>query len=279
MLLQVNGTAVRSALSQADPLSLLNLLLILATLLVSYYAYRTQHLKTDILDVSHSGGKMEFLVKNMSHTSHVVLRMKLRAFLPGDSEPRDLREFSLETDATDLDYLYPERSGTSKRPGLPYRVELGPLDFTRFRTVHPAFEVRPSTTPENVEWHQSGQFEVHLPTSTEDLEDIKEFRPRYKEEMDRELERVEEDLDINVGQLRQFPPYLIPDDVEKLVLEVHQTGEEYVLGKRNGEWHIASKRRREVEIDGAEYKLNKKFSPLNLLYRVKYDLRWYLIDP
>lgn len=275
MLLQTNGSALPSlpAPPQLEPVSLLNLLLITLTLLVSYYAYRTQHLKTDILDVSVSEGAMEFLVKNMSHTSHVVLRIKLRAWLPGEPEPRDLEEFSLDPEASNLDYLYPERSGTSKAPDLPYRVELGPLDFTRFRTRHPNVVVVTSTTPGASDWQEGGT--VGFPVSggpPETMADLEHLRDQY-------IEGVEKSLEDDPDNRRPPPIYSIPEEVKRIVLEVHQTGEEYVLVERDGEWHIVSKRRREVKIDGAEYQFEKKLTPVNWWYWFKYDLRWYLIDP
>lgn len=281
MILQINDS-VRLALPslpQIDPVTLLNLSLVTLTLIFAYFAYRTQHLSTDILDVTVSDGELEILAKNTSHTSHVVLRIKLRAWLPDESEPRDLREFSLDPNASNLDYLYPERAGTSKTPQLPYRVELGPLDFTRFRTVHSQDVVRPSTTP-GPQWREDGSMVVHLAESIESFEDLKEYRSRNEDVLERKPDRSQEETDSkdNDEQRKQYRPYLIPSNVENIVLEVHQTGEEYVLGRQNGEWHISSKRKRKVKIDGNEYKLSRlEFTHLNLYYWFRYDLVWYLI--
>lgn len=280
MILQINGMDFPAlpSLLQVDPITLLNLSLVTLTLIFAYFAYRTQHLSTDILDVTVSDGVMEILAQNTSHTSHVVLRIKLRAGLPDESEPRDLQEFSLYPDASNLDYLYPERAGTSKAPHLGYRVELGPLDFTRFRTVHPQDMVRGSTTP-GPRLRDDGSIEVHLGTSIESFQDLEEYRSGNEDRLERELDRLQEETDgeSNDKQRSQNLPYLIPRNVDKIILEVHQTGEEYVLGKQSEDWHISSKRRRKVKIDGDEYKLSRlEVIHLNLYYWFRYDLVWYL---
>ncbi|ELZ96040.1 hypothetical protein C440_05602 [Haloferax mucosum ATCC BAA-1512] len=78
-------------------------------------------------------------------------------------------------------------------------------------------------------------------------------------------------------------------------MEVHQTGEEYVIRRLEDDWQIASKRKRKVKIDGNEYRLVRERVPknifkmmyyfisiypiLNIYYFIRYDLRWKLIDP
>jgi len=85
-----------NGLVSTNPISVLNLFLITLTLLVSYYAYRTQRLSTRVLDAKTTNNSTDFLIQNSSHTSHVVLRIKMRIWLADDTEPRDMEEFSLD---------------------------------------------------------------------------------------------------------------------------------------------------------------------------------------
>lgn len=248
------------------PVSLLNLVLITLTLVVSYYAFRTQRLSTALLDARQTDHSTDFLLQNTSHTSHVVLRVKMRIWLSGEREPRDIAELSLDSTASSVDYLYPARPGTARLPDVSYRTELGPLDFTRFRTVPPNVRLWPSTTLQTVESGDDGFTDVHVGSvhdpSTVDSDDMETLQATYQQ-LFSEIDEQDQPL----------PPYIIPSDAEKLRLEIQQTGEVYELVPDDDSWVVISKREHTVTMDGNEYTLgNERLSLRNIYYRVKYGL-------
>ncbi|UVE51728.1 hypothetical protein KU306_07635 [Haloferax larsenii] len=248
------------------PVSLLNLVLITLTLVVTYYAFRTQKLSTALLDARQTDYSTDFLLQNTSHTSHVVLRVKMRVWLPGEDEPRDMAEFSLDETGSSVDYLYPARPGTARLPNIAYRTELGPLDFTRFRTVPPNVRLWPSTTLQTVETSGDGVTDVHVgescDPSTMEMNDLETLQTTYQQL----LSEVD-------AQERPMPPYIIPSDAEKIRLEIQQTGEVYELVPDNDSWIVTSKREHTVTMDGNEYRLgNERLSLRNIYYRFKFGM-------
>lgn len=262
-----NQTFFFNNLASIDPISILNLLLISLTLFVSYFAYRTQRLSTRVLDAKNTDQSTDFLIQNSSHTSHVVLRIKMRVWLHGDTAPRDMEEFSLDPNRSPVDYLYPSRSGTSRLPEIAYRAEVGPLDFTRFRTLPSNVTIWPTTTLKKSEITEDGFTELHFGPSENPMEvhsdDIESLREIYR------------DI-INAGTKKQnhlLPPYIIPIDAEKIRLEVQQTGEIYDLVPKDDSWKVVSKRNYSIKIDGNEYSIKKnKISLLNLYYMIRYNI-------
>lgn len=191
----------------------------------------------------------------------------MRVWLPGDIDPRDMREFSLDPNISPVNYLYPSRSGTSRSPEIAYRVEVGPLDFTRFRTLPSNVTVFPTTTLEKAEITEDRLTELHFGPSVDPMDvhsdDIESLQKIYREIINEEVKN--QDLPL--------PPYIIPKDAVKVRLEVQQTGEIYDLVPKEDSWKVVSKRRYSVNIEGNEYSIEKDgISPLNLYYMLRYDL-------
>lgn len=268
MLLQNTGNTTATS-SPSLPIEPINLLLITLTLCISWYAYRTQRMSTKILDAKSyklkgSGiQQTDFLIKNMSHTSSSVIRIKMRLYPPDKDYLIDMRDVCLspEDSHIGLHYLYPSRSGTSKMPGLLFRVELGPLDFTRFRTVPSWFR-----TPEDTE---NDVFDIN------DLDEIEKARQFYE----RTLQVSKPDSD-NDDIERIKPPYVIPKRIKRIRLEIQQTGEVYELLRDDDtsndetEWRVISKTIHEVQIEGNEYVVGRQeYSPWNLYYKLRYIFR------